>query len=121
MYSRNAVTAILVVDVTNQASFEKLDVWLDIVQANCARDCRIYIVANKIDLDIAIPIQELEKRVAAQGAPFFRTCAKQYETVAPLFEKAGDDIITSRKANLRGPDKQVSPVLTGHNSEHKSC
>jgi GTPase SAR1 family protein len=121
MYSREAVAAILVVDVTNQASFERVDSWLSTVQQHCARDCRIYIAANKIDLDVTIPIQELEKRAVAQSFPFFRTSAKQYETVAPVFEKVGSDLLRSGKAAPVGHGRQESAVVMPDNSEGNCC
>jgi small GTP-binding protein len=121
MYSRNAIAAILVVDVTNQTSFEKLEMWLRIVRANCAPNCRIYIVANKIDLDITIPIHELEKQAAAEGARFFRASAKQYETVAPIFEKVGEDIVNSRANQPEGVEKPTATLVTRDPSQHPCC
>jgi small GTP-binding protein len=92
MYSRNAVASLLVVDVTNPKSYENLEMWLSIVQANCARDCQTYVVANKTDLDPVIPLDKLEEWATARSFPFFRTSAKDYKSVAVVFEAVAEQV-----------------------------
>lgn len=96
MYTRSAVAAIIVVDITRHSNVNSLDMWHDIVKQNCGKTCRIYIVANKFDL-----ISESEKNAALSSIkkwaedhsfPFFATSAKQFETVQPVFQKIADDI-----------------------------
>ena len=101
MYTRSAVAAIIVVDITSQTSMSSLDMWYDIVKQNCSlKTCHIYIVANKIDL-----ISESEKTAAVANVkkwandhsfPFFATSAKQFETVKPVFQKIAEDISYSQ-------------------------
>jgi small GTP-binding protein len=93
MYSRNAVAAVLVIDVTNSASYESLEVWEGIVAAHCSPSCRTYVCANKVDLDPIIPLDQLEAACKAKGFPFFRTSAKDLKSVAAVFEQIGQDLI----------------------------
>jgi small GTP-binding protein len=93
MYSRNAVAAVLVVDVTNRTSYETLDTWAGIIAANCAQTCGTYVCANKVDLEPMIPLDELEATCKAKGFHFFRTSAKDLKSVAAVFDQIGCDLI----------------------------
>jgi small GTP-binding protein len=93
MYSRNAVAALLVVDVSNAQSYENIEMWRSLIRANCAANCRVYCVANKIDLEAVIPIEKLEEWCQEKGFPLFKTSAKEYDTIAPLFGTVAEDIL----------------------------
>jgi GTPase SAR1 family protein len=95
MYSRNAVAALLVLDVSNQQSYEHMEMWLTVIQANCPATCRIYCVANKMDLRCNIPLAEFEKWCQERSFPLFKTSAKEFDTVAPLFANVAEDILRS--------------------------
>jgi small GTP-binding protein len=116
MYSRNAMAALLVVDVTNQASYEHVGMWLSLVQTNCAACCQIYIVANKCDLECAIPIAKLEEWAKEHGYPLFRTSAKQYESVAVVFAAVADRLGSAAKvrvAQTMAAPRARTPEKTG--------
>jgi small GTP-binding protein len=97
MYSRNATAAILVLDVGNRQSYEHMAMWLTVIQTNCPASCRVYCIANKIDLECNIPIAEFERWCQEKSLPLFRTSATQFETVAPVFETIAEDILRSGK------------------------
>jgi small GTP-binding protein len=98
MYIRNAAAAILVVDITNQYSFDKVDIWLNMAEEHCGKGCAIYVVANKIDLEPAMQIDDIRNWATNHTFPFFKTSAKDYESVARLFERVAEDLIKSRTA-----------------------
>ncbi|KAI0260523.1 P-loop containing nucleoside triphosphate hydrolase protein [Gloeopeniophorella convolvens] len=50
MYYRGANAALLLYDITNQASFEDVRGWLEELRKNCAAELLIYIVGAKADL-----------------------------------------------------------------------
>jgi small GTP-binding protein len=114
MYSRNAAAAVLVIDVTNPLSFEKMENWIGIVTANSAPGCAIYVCANKIDLEAVISLQQVEEFCQRRGFPFFRTSAKDLKSVSAVFERIGQDLI---KAKTR-PVVQVGPIAS---TEKKGC
>jgi small GTP-binding protein len=97
MYSRNAAAAILVLDVANQQSYEHIEMWLSIVQANCPSACKVYFVANKIDLEPVIPLSDFEAWCEARSAKLYKTTAKEFKTVAPIFEAVAEDILKSAR------------------------
>ena len=49
-YYKNSVGALILYDITNQDSFDKLDFWIkDIKNNSISDDCVIYIIGNKCD------------------------------------------------------------------------
>jgi len=80
MYSRGAIAAIIVLDVTNRSSYERIENWFQLIVSNCAPDCKVYVAANKIDLKSAIPEEELEETCKVRSLPLFKTSAKELRT-----------------------------------------
>jgi small GTP-binding protein len=91
MYSRNAAAAILVVDVSHPDSYDGIELWYKLLKDECPNDTKIYIVANKIDLHVQIPIDKLEEWANDHGFPFFKTCSKRYETLEPIFQRIAEE------------------------------
>jgi small GTP-binding protein len=92
MYTRNAAAAIIVVNVTNIESYRALDSWLCVVREHSGAGCQVFVAANKMDLDVVIPMHELERWCAAHECQFFRVCAKEFEGVDRLFQKVADGL-----------------------------
>jgi small GTP-binding protein len=91
MYSRTAAAAVLVVDVTSMSSFESVGEWYKMLKDTCPPKVKIYVVANKIDLECAIPILDLEQWANNNEMPFFRSCANEFKSVAPIFKRIAED------------------------------
>jgi small GTP-binding protein len=91
MYSRTTAAAILVVDVTSKPSFESVGEWYKMLKDTCPPKVKIYVVANKIDLECVIPILELEEWATNNNMPFFRSCATEFNSVAPIFKRIAED------------------------------
>lgn len=92
MYYRNSGAAIVVYDITRQASFETLRNWIHELHAQGPKDIAIAIAGNKADL---VEQREVETRVAKEyadniGALFFETSAKDDLNVANLFSKLSE-------------------------------
>ncbi|OHT11250.1 Ras-related protein Rab-6 [Tritrichomonas foetus] len=92
MYSRNAAAALLVIDVTSQGSVDSLDSWLSIIKEHCPKKCKIYVIANKIDLEKQISIEKVEEWAKVHNLPFFKATATKYESVEPIFLRVAEDI-----------------------------
>jgi small GTP-binding protein len=117
MYSRNAAAALLVVDISNPASCKSLDTWLGILEENCPPRVKIYLIANKIDLVAQYPLEKLEEWAQNHQFPLFQTCAAEYTTVAPVFQRiaedmAGPDLLWQAVAPKAQPE-EASPESTG--------
>ena len=93
MYSRNAAAALLVVDASNVHSYEHLEEWYTLLKESCACACKIYVVANKMDLECRIPLDQLKRWAQKRGHDLFMTCASDYETIEPVFRKVAEDMV----------------------------
>jgi small GTP-binding protein len=110
MYARHSSAAILVGDVTSPPSFAALDNWLAIVRSTCENDdIKVYVVANKTDLQALVNIQNFEDWARARDFKFFATSAMRNETVQPLFITVAKDL-----AELgRAAQTQLGDLETG--------
>jgi small GTP-binding protein len=116
MYSRNALSAIIVVDMTHYPSFEHLDMWVTSVHAGCPPECGIYIVANKVDLPPIVPLGDLEKWCIAHKFPLFRTSAKDHGSVVLVFQKVAEDV-----AHRAMPETAVHPPVPNVGVDDPGC
>ncbi|KAJ5071632.1 ras-related protein rab-37 [Anaeramoeba ignava] len=87
MYIRNAQAAIVVYDITNKESFEKLDSWINEMLLLASKNVLVAIVGNKIDLDQIreIPTERGEEYSQMKNFLFYETSAKTGECVNLLF------------------------------------
>ena len=92
MYSRNAAAALLVVNSAVPNGLDSLDEWDAVLKRNCPKGCRIYVVANKTDLDVRIPMEMLRKWAEEREYPMFQATALSYETVEPIFKRVAEDL-----------------------------
>jgi small GTP-binding protein len=116
MYTRNAAACIFVVDLTNRVSFDHLEMWLSLAQANCSDHCCIYVVGNKSDLEPIVRIGELENWSANRGYPCFATSAHNHESVRAVFERVTADL-TKRKVL----QAEVVPALGEPPKQSRCC
>jgi signal recognition particle receptor subunit beta len=117
MYSRNAIAAVIVVDVTRKETADSLDAWLGLVRQNCAPSCGVFIAANKMDLMPMVSLAELEKRSKSLGAQFFKVSAKDFESVSQLFDGVAEVV---DRMMTRGPPTPLTPQ-NSQPSTDKSC
>jgi Ras-related protein Rab-21 len=94
IYLRGARAAILVYDVTTPTSFVALSHWHRVLSEVVPHSINLYIVANKIDLEPQISVDnELGKQFAATNqAPFFKVSALTGQGVDVLFEAIARDM-----------------------------
>ena len=98
-YFRNAVGAILVYDITNRASFEELNTWLNDLNSLAAPNACIVLIGNKSDLTDERQIDEAEADAFAQryGLTRLETSAKDGTGVKEAFARLGEGIIRKEK------------------------
>lgn len=100
MYSRNAIAALLVIDITKFDSYQSRELWINILTENCLPQCKIYVAANKIDLekiDLQIPLNDLKSWCDSNGFPLFLTSAKDFQSIDVVFRQISNDIIEIKK------------------------
>ncbi|XP_055914879.1 ras-related protein Rab-21 [Eupeodes corollae] len=89
IYYRASNGAILVYDITDQDSFQKVKNWVKELKKMLGSDIVITIVGNKTDLekDRTVKIEEAQSYAQAVGATFFETSAKLNEGIEELFQE----------------------------------
>merc|ERR1711879_631035 len=88
-YIRNCDVAIVVYDITDSKSFEKINQWISKVREEVGDDAIIMLVGNKIDLtkDRKVSVDEGKKKAKELNATFVETSAKTGHNVKHLFKK----------------------------------
>lgn len=87
-YYLGALAVALVFDVTDPASFEHLDNWNHEVNRSAPR-VPVVVVANKVDLEQVVSLDEAYTWAQEKGYPFFETSAKSGENVEAMFYALG--------------------------------
>ena len=85
MYYRGAKGAICVFDVTNRASFVRVQQWLRDLKCHSDPNVVICIAGNKCDQDAAFDLSECDALASASGAVFVKTSALTGEGVDLIF------------------------------------
>ncbi|CAF0813043.1 unnamed protein product [Didymodactylos carnosus] len=87
LYYRDSNGAILVFDITDEDSFERVKSWTKELRRMLGNDCILCIVGNKIDLekDRHVSMQLAEEYAKSVGAKLYHTSAKLDKGVEELF------------------------------------
>jgi small GTP-binding protein len=91
MYYRNAQGALLVYDVTNQASFDHLTQWIEELE-NMTGPIPTILVGNKIDLKRVVLKEKGETFAKQHGFLYIETSAKLGENVEAAFQRLALEI-----------------------------
>ena len=91
MYYRNANGALLVYDVSNQASFDHLPDWIEELE-NMTGPIPTILVGNKIDLPRVVTREMGEKFAKEHKFLFIETSAKSGDNVDKAFERLALEI-----------------------------
>ncbi|XP_075242933.1 ras-related protein Rab-6A-like [Convolutriloba macropyga] len=88
-YIRDSSVAIVVYDITNDASFKQVPKWIEDVRAERGSDVIIMLVGNKTDLadKREVSTEEGEKKASEMGVMFIETSAKAGYNVKQLFRR----------------------------------
>lgn len=100
-YYRGAMGIIIVYDVTDHNTFDRVETWYKTVQQHAKEDAQVIIVGNKCDEEDSrmVSTQEGEELAARLNVPFIEASAKNGLNVSEVFyklsklilEKSGDD------------------------------
>lgn len=122
IYYRDSNGAILVYDITDEDSFQKVKSWVKELRKMLGNDICLCIAGNKIDMekDRHVAVAEAEVYAASVGARHFHTSAKLNKGIEEMFldlskgmiEKAGNDTV-SRPA---GKNTRKSVVVVDDNA-----
>lgn len=97
-YYRNAHAIILVYDVSDPASFDQLQGWMNSIQAHCKHPVQMVLAANKCDLDDeerAISTEQGQKVAERCGMKYWEVSAKTGANIQAMFNTLTADCIRS--------------------------
>lgn len=98
-YYKSAMGIILVYDISNEESFERVQDWMRQIKVHAEEDVKIVLCGNKADL------QEEERQVeqdrgaqqaADFGLPFFETSAQSGQNIEEAFEECALKIVKEK-------------------------
>lgn len=90
-FYKNSTLAMIVYSIDNKKSFENIKDWLKDVKLECSPDIKIYLIANKADLesDREVQPEEAQKFKKENGINYFiETSAKKGLNIKELFIQA---------------------------------
>ena len=102
IYLRNADAALLVYDIADSKSFDRLGAWKAMLEEQQCASIPLFVVANKIDLE---EYQKVEDRAGEEyanriGASFHRVSALNGTGIERLFECVASQVIQSERQSL---------------------
>ena len=106
-YYKDAHGALVVFDITNHQSFDKVKYWLEELNGNAPRDIVICIIGNKADLsaDKNVTIEEIQN-IAGDNL-HYEVSAKSGNNVSLAFEQLTYGIVEKQKEEEKNPNKVV--------------
>lgn len=114
-FYRNSDGVIIVYDVTNKSSFEKVQEWVQSINDNTDKNIKMVLVGNKIDLQREVTTDEGKKLADFYKIPFFETSAKENTGISDFIRKIIADVLETYKPNT----ESIALDKTGSNSNSK--
>jgi small GTP-binding protein len=111
-YFRNALGAVLVFDLTQKASFDELNMWINDLNTLCAPNACIILVGNKTDLpdDRTVSQNEASETAKRYNLEYLETSAKNGDNVTEAFVRLGQGILRQVKKGQITPVKPAEPI-----------
>ncbi|CAG9316853.1 unnamed protein product [Blepharisma stoltei] len=92
LYYRDAAAAVIVYDVGDKRSFERVDYWVNTLKAQVP-DCLLYLVGNKADRESKTVGEDIAKAYANEhDMEWFETSAKTALNVDLVFRRVAEGI-----------------------------
>jgi len=115
IYYRDANGAVLVYDITDMDSFQRVKNWVKELRKMLGTDIALAIAGNKSDLEKnrTVPLAEAEGYAASVGAKHFPTSAKLDKGVEQLFLDLSQRIIAKITKDNPLPDKTAGTLTLG--------
>lgn len=118
-YYRGAMGIIIVYDVCDQNSFDRVETWYKTVQQHAKDDAQVIIVGNKCDEEEGrvISTQQGEQLAESLGVPFIEASAKTGVNVSDVFYKLSELILekSGDEFNNQGNNEDNVDVKQGGN------
>lgn len=92
---------VIVYDISNRESFEKLDYWIEQIKTNAQENIKLILFGNKCDItdDREVSKEDGEEYAKKNKIKFFEVSAKEGTNVVNAFETFVNDILASYSPN----------------------
>lgn len=109
-YYRDTHGVVLVFDLTNRATFDKVNVWLKDLRDNGLNDICCILVGNKTDIkERNLNLSDEARRYAIKNKmPYIEVSAKLGTNVASMFENITKKIVNKWKETNQDNDEEIS-------------
>jgi Ras-related protein Rab-1A len=104
-YYKDAHGALIVFDLTNKESFNKVKYWLKEIDSNAPRDIVLCLLGNKADLTYDRIIQYEDAKEIAGDNLYYEISSKTGNNVSLAFEQLTYEIIEKQNEEKDNPDK----------------
>ncbi len=96
-FYRTSNGVVLVYDVSNKTTFEKIQEWIQSIYDNSDEKIKIVLVGNKIDLPREVTTEEGRKLADYYKIPFFETSAKENIGIKEMMRKLITNVLDGFK------------------------
>ena len=124
-YFQSSDGFVIVYDISNTESFEKLDYWIEQIKSNSQEYTKMILFGNKCDIieDRKIKKEEGEEYAKNNNINFFEVSAKEGTNVNEAFESFVQDILDSSSPNENYKKRQSKRLSVPIQSQKKkdSC
>ncbi|OLY83528.1 GTP-binding protein ypt5 [Smittium mucronatum] len=109
MYYRNANCAVVVYDITQTASFDRAQSWIEELKKQADSNIIIALAGNKTDLNDQRTVSTSEGQSFAEqnNLLFFETSAKESTSIIDLFSKLAQKLVDAKSALPEHVDPSV--------------
>ena len=104
-YYKDAHGALIVFDLTNKESFNKVKYWLKEIDSNAPRDIVLCLLGNKADLTYDRIVQYEDAKEIAGDNLYYEISSKTGNNVSLAFEQLTYEIIEKQNEEKDNPDK----------------
>lgn len=110
-YFRGAQGIVLVYDVTERKSFDRVIHWMEQIEENADKDVDKILVGNKCDLadERVVSTKEGQELAAQFGVPFIETSAKEGVGCTECFENIASVVFERVQKNPRIKKRTIDP------------
>ena len=122
-YFQNTQGFVLVYNITDRQSFEKLSFWLEQIKLNASEKVKIVLVGNNCDLanERKVSIEEAEEFAKKNNMKFFEASPKEGTNVNELFFCLANEIYQEEKLNGKSQKKTLTLEKGTKKKNKKNC
>ncbi len=118
-YYKNSVCACVVYDISNHASFEDIQVWIDDCTKQTAKSVLLFLIGNKTDLNDKreVSYEEGEAYAKSHKMMFIETSAKTGFNINEIFEKSVKQIAKNINNDVYDLENDSCGIRVGINKD----